>query len=294
MSLIVTNTGEFHQVTGQPIFNYRSDDPSKPVVMTGPIKGTVTVSDGTVYNVSDDYIEVEAGHEGEVAHHIGARHELEGHPSHKSRSFRGDEKDPAPFNPLVDEFHHVCTEHCGASRRSADEHLSDFDARLIAAGHADLIGTDAHSARVAAVRAEYARHGDSAKPVKTSPKDGSGGATMALASATSENQGLDAQTGGTTNVFAYTSLHTATTSTTGASEYAGVTRQATSWNAASGGAKTQSTSLSFTTSGATAVTYMGTFSAVTSGTFGIGAQLGSSVTAATITVAPGADSYSAS
>lgn len=68
------------------VVNYRQDplDPSKPVVLTGPVKGSVTTSDGTTYNVADDYIEVESqDHADEVAHLIGQRHATEGHPDHK-------------------------------------------------------------------------------------------------------------------------------------------------------------------------------------------------------------------
>lgn len=119
---------------------------------------------------------------------------------------------------------------------------------------------------------------------------------MALASSTAENQALDALSGGTTNVLAYVSLHSATPGTTGASEMSGggYARQACSWNAASGGAKTNSSALTFSTAGSTAVTYVGTFSAATAGTYGIGAALGSSVTAASITVAAGSISFAMS
>ena len=120
---------------------------------------------------------------------------------------------------------------------------------------------------------------------------------MALASVTSENQSLDALSGGATNVLAFVSLHTATTSTTGASENAatgGYARQACSWNAASSGSKTNSSALTFSTAGSTAVTYFGTWSASTAGTFGIGGALASGVTATTITVAAGALTLSAS
>lgn len=119
---------------------------------------------------------------------------------------------------------------------------------------------------------------------------------MPLASTTAENQalnGLDAS-GTPTNLMAFTSLHTASPSTTGANEYAGVTRQATSWNAAGSGSKTNSTALTFSTSGASAVTHVGQWTAVSSGTYGIGAALASSVQAASITVASGAITYSAS
>lgn len=119
---------------------------------------------------------------------------------------------------------------------------------------------------------------------------------MALASSTAENQALDGLSGGTTNVLAYVSLHTGSPSTTGANETTGgsYARQSCSWNAASGGAKTNSSALTFSTAGTTAITYVGTWSAATAGTYGIGAALGSSVTAASITVAAGAISFSAS
>ena len=120
---------------------------------------------------------------------------------------------------------------------------------------------------------------------------------MPLASTTAENQalnGLDAS-GTPTNLMAFTSLHTASPGTTGANEATGggYARQATSWNAASSGSKTNSGALTFSTTGATANTHVGEFSAVTAGTYGIGAALTSSVTAASITVASGAIAYTA-
>lgn len=117
---------------------------------------------------------------------------------------------------------------------------------------------------------------------------------MALASTTAENQALDGLSGGTTNLLAYVQLHSASPSTTGANELGSTTRQACSWNAASGGSKTNSSALTFTTPGTTAATYFGTFSASTAGTYGIGGALAASVTAATITVAAGALTLSAS
>lgn len=117
---------------------------------------------------------------------------------------------------------------------------------------------------------------------------------MALLGTTFANQALDAGAGGATNVLAYSSLHTASPSTTGANEYSGVTRQAATWNAASGGNKTNSGAQTFSTSGATAVTHIGEWSASSAGTYGIGEPLGSSVTAASITVASGAKTLSAS
>ncbi len=120
---------------------------------------------------------------------------------------------------------------------------------------------------------------------------------MALASVTATNQALDgmAAAGTPTNLMAFVSLHTATTSTTGASEATGggYARQACSWNAASAGSKTNSSALTFTTSGSTANTHFGTWTASTAGTFGIGGSFTSSVTAVTVTVAAGALTVSA-
>lgn len=120
---------------------------------------------------------------------------------------------------------------------------------------------------------------------------------MSLASAAAENAALNGLDGtGSTNVIPYASLHTATTGTTGASENAatgGYARQAVSWNAASGGSKTNSGALTFSTAGSTAVTHLGTWSASSAGTFAIGMALGSSVTAASITVAAGGATLSA-
>jgi hypothetical protein len=119
---------------------------------------------------------------------------------------------------------------------------------------------------------------------------------MALASATACNQSLDALSGGTTNVIAYVSAHSASPSTTGANELSGggYARQACTWNAASSSAKTNSSSLTIPNAGSTAVTHFGTWSASTAGTYGIGLPLSSSVTAASITVAAGALSLGAS
>jgi hypothetical protein len=119
---------------------------------------------------------------------------------------------------------------------------------------------------------------------------------MALLSTTGENQALNAldASGSPTNLMAFVSGHTASPSTTGANEFSGggYARQAMTWNAASSGSKTNSGAATIPNAGTTAMTHLGTFSLVTAGTFGIGAAL-SSVTAASITVAAGAITLSA-
>lgn len=84
---------------GTPHFHYESDG---PVLITGPVFGTFTTSDGTDYDVSEQVIEVQSEeHAGELAHLIGVHHENNGHPDH----------DPAiPFE-------HHCTASCGTFAR---------------------------------------------------------------------------------------------------------------------------------------------------------------------------------
>lgn len=66
------------------------------LVLTGPISGTVTLPDGTEYDVTPPVIEAPLEHHGAISHAIGVRHQAEGHPLHSA-----DE-------PFV----HECTDHC--------------------------------------------------------------------------------------------------------------------------------------------------------------------------------------
>lgn len=97
--MAITKTYLRQNEDGTPHFHYESDG---HVVITGPAYGPVTTSDGTVYDVSDQVIEV-AGpvHAGEVVHLIGVMHEERGHPDH------------APDSPFV----HTCEDSCGALKR---------------------------------------------------------------------------------------------------------------------------------------------------------------------------------
>jgi hypothetical protein len=64
-------------------------------VFVGPIKGDVTLADGTVYDVSPDIVWVrDLDHAQEVAHLVGKRYESEGHPAHMYTGvpFKYDEK----------------------------------------------------------------------------------------------------------------------------------------------------------------------------------------------------------
>lgn len=63
-------------------------------VLTGPIKGTVTLSDGTEVEVGPAQIFAESLEQAqEIAHAIGERHAAEGHPDHDRKDpFEHDEK----------------------------------------------------------------------------------------------------------------------------------------------------------------------------------------------------------
>lgn len=52
------------------------------VVLTGPIKGSVILEDGTTYDVSGEAVEAPLEHHAEIAHLIGLRYAAEGHPGH--------------------------------------------------------------------------------------------------------------------------------------------------------------------------------------------------------------------
>jgi hypothetical protein len=71
------------------------------VLLTGPIKGTVTLADGTVYDVSPDVVEIDPAHAGELGHLIGLHYEDNGHPEHDAEV------------PFV----HECSDHCGEAAR---------------------------------------------------------------------------------------------------------------------------------------------------------------------------------
>jgi hypothetical protein len=259
--------------TGAPLYHYESD---KHAVLTGPIRGTVVLADGTVVDVSPDIIEVDTIEQAkEISHHIGLRHEAEGHPGHT----------PSVTNPFPEPFAHLCTpDTCGEHARDITDPMQAL-AMSRAVKHAMGVADPTHRVEVA-----RAFGIDADDP----------GLQMALAGVAAENAALNGLDGtGNTNVIPDVSLHTATPSTTGASENAnsgGYARQACSWNAASSGAKTNSTSLTFSTGGSVAVTHIGTWSSATygAGNYAIGAALGSSVTSASITIASGAISFSAS
>lgn len=86
------------------------------VVITGTIRGTVTTSDGTVYDVTPNVIEVASPeHAGEVAHAVSVRYEDEAsHPLHANSDV-----------PFV----HVCHAGCGKLRRSEAETLASLETR---------------------------------------------------------------------------------------------------------------------------------------------------------------------
>lgn len=80
MALKKTNIGTNED--GSTRWHYEQTDPSVPVVLTGPITGSVKVG-STTYDVSEPVIEVKSeAHAAAVAEEIGKRFEAEGHPDH--------------------------------------------------------------------------------------------------------------------------------------------------------------------------------------------------------------------
>lgn len=122
---------------------------------------------------------------------------------------------------------------------------------------------------------------------------------MARASAAGENAALAGLSGtGSTNVMTHTALHVSDPGTTGAGETANsgsYARQAIAWAAPSGGTMANSGTGTFSTLGTIAVTHFGEWNSATyaGGAYAIGGLLGASVTAASITVAAGALTVSA-
>jgi hypothetical protein len=128
-------------------------DPDKPIVMTGPVTGSVVLKDGTTYDVTADFVEVDATDQAqELMHKIGLYHEEHGHPSHPSRA-------ASNYDPLVDEFQHVCDDGCGVHARSPEEHVEAFNTRLQNLGHGDLVDTDEHAVVVSRLTTAYRPEG---------------------------------------------------------------------------------------------------------------------------------------
>lgn len=67
------------------------------VLLTGPISGTVELSDGTTVDVSAPFIEVSDDQAAEIAHRIGERYAAEGHPDDVERDEETGEMRQVPF-----------------------------------------------------------------------------------------------------------------------------------------------------------------------------------------------------
>jgi hypothetical protein len=92
-----TFTGEKNP-DGSPRFHFdwRNDpDFLGAILFTGPISGTISLSDGAAYDVTDDIIQCKPEHVGPLQHHIHLRHVAAG-------------REGIPP--------HVCTDDCGAER----------------------------------------------------------------------------------------------------------------------------------------------------------------------------------
>lgn len=250
---------------GRQQLHFKADD-GKHALYVGSFRGVIAG-----VPVTNDVVELDsekAAHE--LSHHIGLWYEDNGHPSHTD-----------PDEPYV----HLCTAKCGKLKRSDSEPYQALA----------LTRLELQNKGIVSPSHQWGHGKDLGLSVSDEPP-----VDMARASAAAENAALNGLDGtGSTNVIPDASLHTADPGTTGASENANsgsYARQACSWNAASGGNKTNSSSLTFSTLGTIAVAYFGTWSSATygAGNYAIGGALTSSVTAATITIAAGAITLSAS
>lgn len=114
---------------------------------------------------------------------------------------------------------------------------------------------------------------------------------MARASVAATNAAIQAvlPTAGTF----FITLHSADPGTTGASEFTTVTRQTFTPSTAAGGAVSNANAISVPNAGSQTATHIGIWTALTAGSYVIGAALGSNVTAATVTFAIAAASFTA-
>lgn len=87
---------------GTPIESYVHDGNGEPhLLITGPVTGTITVVDGTRYDVTGEVIECASqDHARQVAHFIGLQHEETG------------------VNGTNPGFVHTCTDDCGELSRT--------------------------------------------------------------------------------------------------------------------------------------------------------------------------------
>jgi len=82
---------------GTPHFRYVFDGPEGGgVIRTGPIAATVALKDGTVYDLSEDFVAHLPGHAGPIMHHIERLHQRSG--------------------LLGPSYVHVCSDECGSER----------------------------------------------------------------------------------------------------------------------------------------------------------------------------------
>jgi hypothetical protein len=77
MALVKTRIGNNEDGTAKWHYEYSGPE-GGGVIKTGPVSGTVTLADGTVYNVTDEFIEHAPGHGNAIAFHIAKMHESSG------------------------------------------------------------------------------------------------------------------------------------------------------------------------------------------------------------------------
>lgn len=86
-------------------YHYVIDDATCGGLIWAPkVSGTVRLADGTVYDLTPEYVPYLVGHDGPLAHHIDRMLEESGALNVA----------PSPDNPAGFTFTHVCSDRCGA------------------------------------------------------------------------------------------------------------------------------------------------------------------------------------
>lgn len=119
MSLTKTLTDRTDD-NGRPVIEYAFDNEDgqwEGVLLTGPAKGSVTLADGTVYDVTPEVIEHLPGHAGPISHHIAKQLEATGQLRQivDPQDLLADpELDANVRANLEAKLTHSCTEACGS------------------------------------------------------------------------------------------------------------------------------------------------------------------------------------
>lgn len=167
----VVTTLHYYDEAGHAVYNYTFADPQQAdadgwqILVPGPVDGPIQVRGrAKPYNVSDRAIAVRKEHVGELNHHIGMRHEQDGHPLHTSRV-------SPDYVAENDEFVHLCTDCPTHVKRTPADQAKEFRARV------KRMGGDVDSNLFKSRVEHYASHDDRVKAALAETSDADDSAT---------------------------------------------------------------------------------------------------------------------